>query len=527
MSAGIYQEIRTQWTSGAILTTTFTLGLGYSKQGSHGRRPERRPLVPNHGSGDEDDTRPSVAAADAATIASWDVQAVAQSAADTTASAQEAVTTAGVVASSARHATGITVAAAASAVADIAALAATAVRAEAVARALDVAASAVRALETIAANLPEDVDPDGARRIAAAVAATVAADVIAQAKLTEDAAARVARAVALAAEAAALAAVAAAAIVDLAAGAAEASADVVAGSSAATHTASGVAVESTAHVTDLALRRVAHMRRAPLVPELRRALEQAELRLHYQPMYCMKTGGVVGVEALLRWQHPDRGLLPPSEFLDVAEGPHLVTPVGDWVLEAAVTQAARWQERLGPKAPVMWVNISCDQLGRQHLTRVVDRLLTTTGLAPERLGIEVTERQLARRADDVAGDLTALRDLGVALAVDDFGTGYASLDYLRRFSFDEIKIDRSFVSGLDRDRTDTAVTSSIIALGRSLGLTVVAEGVETQAQYDCLHQLGCAVSQGYLLHRPAAVEAIDDLLNQAAPPEERLGRFVT
>ena len=475
---------------------------------------------------DADGDSRRLAAADASTIASRDVAAVAQSAADTRASAHEAVAASGVVASRAKHATGATVAAAATAAAEIADQAATAVQAEAVARALDVAASAVLALETIAANLPEGVDTDGARKVAAAVAATVAADVIAQAKLTEDAAARVARAVAHAAEAAALAAVAAAGIVDVAAGAAEASADMLAGSSAATQAASGVALESTAHVTELAQRRVALLRRAPLVVELRRALEQDELRLHYQPMYSMKTGAVVGVEALLRWQHPTRGLLPPSEFLDVAEGPHMVTPIGDWVLEAAVTQATAWQRILGLRTPVMWVNISCEQLGRQHLTQVVDRLLTTTGLAPERLGIEVTERQLARRVDAVATDLTALRELGITLAVDDFGTGYASLDYLRRFSFGEIKIDRSFVSGLGQDRTDTAVTSSIIALARSLGLTVVAEGVETQAQYDCLHQLGCGVAQGYLLHRPAPPETVDDLLLPRVNRQGTHGRSV-
>lgn len=455
---------------------------------------------------------PNVAAAEAATAASRDVQAVARSAGDTKASAQRALATAGAVASSTKHATGATVAAAASAAAEVAARAATAVQAQADARALDVAASAIRASETIAANLPDNVDRAGARRVAAEVAATVAADVIVQAKLTEDAAARVAEAVALAAEAAALAAVAAAAIVDVAADAAEASADVLAGSSAATQAASGLAVESTSHVTDLARRRVARLRQAPLVVELTRALDQDELRLHYQPMYDMVTGAVVGLEALLRWQHPTRGLLPPSEFLDVAEGPHLVTPVGDWVLGTAVTQAALWQRAFGERTPVMWVNISCDQLGRQHLTHVVDGLLFQTGLDPGRLGIEVTERQLAQQTDAVRDDLTALRNRGIALAVDDFGTGYGSLAYLRRFTFDEIKIDGSFVSGLDHDRTDTAVTTSIIALGQSLGMIVVAEGVETQAQCDCLHQLGCTVAQGYLLNRPAAPETIDDLL---------------
>ena len=168
---------------------------------------------------------------------------------------------------------------------------------------------------------------------------------------------------------------------------------------------------------------------------------------------------------------------------------------------------------LGDRAPKMWINISCDQLGQQHLPGVVERLLTEAHVAPAAIGLEVTERQLIRKADESAADLGALRDLGVALAVDDFGTGYASLDYLRRFTFDEIKIDSSFVAGLGEDRTDTAVTASIVALGRALDMTVVAEGVETQEQYDRLKDLGCAMSQGYLMHRPAPARDIIDLLH--------------
>jgi EAL domain-containing protein (putative c-di-GMP-specific phosphodiesterase class I) len=252
-----------------------------------------------------------------------------------------------------------------------------------------------------------------------------------------------------------------------------------------------------------------------MVAELLRALEEDELRLHFQPMYSLDTGAIVGVEALIRWQHPTRGLLHPADFLGVAEGPHLVTPIGDWVLETAAAQAAAWQRDVGDHAPVTWVNISCDQLGRRHLTEVVERLLSGSGLAPALLGIEVTERQLARRVDDVADDLLDLRQLGVALAVDDFGTGYASLDYLRRFGFDEIKIDRSFVSGL-QDRTDSAITSSIITLARSLDLTVVGEGVETQAQFDRLRLLGCDVAQGFLLHRPAVADTITTALHGQA-----------
>jgi EAL domain-containing protein (putative c-di-GMP-specific phosphodiesterase class I) len=374
---------------------------------------------------------------------------------------------AGDVASIAKRATASIVAAAALAAADIASRAATAVRAEAATRAVDVAAAATTALETIAAGLADDEDLDVARRVAALVAATVAAEVIAQTKLTDDAATRVALAVTLAADAAAVAAVAAASIVETAAGTAETSAHDVAGSSAATQLASDIAVESTARVATMALHQVALLRQDPMVAELQHALERAELRLHYQPMYDMQTGAIVGVEALIRWQHPTRGLLRPADFFSVAEGVHLLTPVGDWVLDTAINQAADWRQALGEHAPVMWVNISCDQLGRQHLAGFVRELLGHLGLPPSLLGIELTERQLARRVDNVAADLLELRELGVALAVDDFGTGYASLDYLRRFAFDEIKIDRSFVSGL-HDRTNTAVTTSIIALARSI-----------------------------------------------------------
>ncbi|QWZ08679.1 EAL domain-containing protein [Nocardioides panacis] len=469
--------------------------------------------MPTRRSGDDDErAHEIVAAADAATRAADDAHVVALSAADTTLAAQEAVSSASEVASTAKLATAATVAAAARAAAEVAAQAAVAVESDAISRALETAAQAVVALETIAAELSDDVDPDGANRAAAAVAATVAAEVIAQVKATADAAAKVAQAVAVAADEAAMAAATAAAIVDLAAGSAETSAHVVAGSSADTQAASGAVLVSTAHVADLAQRRLATLHQHPMVVELRDALAHNELLLHYQPMYDLATGAIVGVEALLRWQHPRRGLLTPVEFLDVAEGPHLVVPIGDWVIGTAIAQASRWHRALGSRAPVMWVNVSCNQLGQQHLAGLVEAQLTQVGLPASRLGIEVTERQLATRVDDVAGDLVALREVGVGLAVDDFGTGYASLDYLRRFTFDEIKIDGSFIAGLDQDPTDTAVTCSIVALGRALDLTVVAEGVETQAQHDRLRQLGCSVVQGYLFQRPAAAEVIDRVL---------------
>jgi EAL domain-containing protein (putative c-di-GMP-specific phosphodiesterase class I) len=459
-----------------------------------------------------DEGRAIVATADAAASAAHDTAVAARSSAEVTIAAQDAASAAAGVASRARYATATTVAAAASAAAEVAAEAAAAVEADTVVQASKVAAAAVAALESIVADLPETVAPEWARRVAAAVASTVAAEVIAQTRLADDAASKVADAVALAAEGAALAALAAASIVGVAAQTAGDLAHEVADSSAEAEAASSVAVQSTARVADLAMRRANFLYKAPLVVELERALDRDELRLHYQPMYSMRTGAVVAVEALLRWQHPTRGMLPPAEFLDVAEGPQLIIPVGDWVLKTAVEQASRWQRDLGDRAPRMWVNISCDQLGRGHLVGVVERLLDEHRLAPSNLGVEVTERQLARRLDDVASDLSELRALGVPLAVDDFGTGYASLDYLRRFVFDEIKIDRSFVAGLP-DRINVAIISSMIALGDSLGLSVIAEGVETAEQHDQLKGLGCGFTQGYLLHRPATAEVVTTLLD--------------
>ena len=178
---------------------------------------------------------------------------------------------------------------------------------------------------------------------------------------------------------------------------------------------------------------------------------------------------------------------------------------------------------MGSRAPDMWVNIAGQQLGTQRLTETVDEVLDSSGFSPSKLGLEVTERQLVGRSDAVRDDLLGLRRLDVRLAVDDFGTGFASLDYLRRFPFDEIKIDQSFVSGLGSDRTDTAVTASIIALGQSLDLRVVAEGVETPDQFDRLRAMGCNLGQGYLLQRPAPPATIGLLLQQPAQPPETAG----
>jgi EAL domain-containing protein (putative c-di-GMP-specific phosphodiesterase class I) len=474
-----------------------------------GDAPDRTTSEPHAGTGPVD------SAAEAASTAALDARTAAESAADTSLAAGEAAAATAEVARHAKVATATAVAAAAASTAHLAVQTAVAVEAEALALGLDVARSAEQARSVVAAELPADADPQEAREAATTVASAVAEEVVVRAKATADAAAVVADAVVAAADAAFVAAQSAAARVELAADMAAASGRVVAGSSSSTEVATEVVVASTARAASLShrLRGIASLRRVsmvrdPLVEALHGAVARRELRLHYQPIYNLRTGAMSAVEALLRWQHPTRGLLPPAEFLHIAEShPDLVDPVGDWVLATAVSQAQAWQQ-LGNGAPKIWVNISCEQLGNDHLAGFVEQILATAGLAPTVLGLEVTERQLIRQPDAAVADLAALRDLGVSLAVDDFGTGYASLDYLRRFTFDEIKIDRSFVSGLGSDRTDTAVTSAIIALGQSLDMHVVAEGIEVQAQYDQLKRLGCDMGQGYLMQRPAPPETI-------------------
>ena len=464
------------------------------------------------------------AAADAANTALRDAQTAARSAAAVAVATREAAKAAAAVAEGAGLVMTAAVAARASATRETAARAAAAIDLEAISRAADVAAAAAAALETIASEMhPEANEDDEGSDTATAdtVAATVAAAATAEEKAAAEAAATVLSATAAAARTEAEAAEEAAATVDLATDGAAKSRRGVAQAAASSKKASDVVVDSTRRASHLAARvrteamqrSEGELRQATLVAELHDAIASDQLCLHYQPMYSIQTGALVAVEALLRWQHPSRGLLQPGQFLEVAEGRSLMNPIGDWVLTTAVAQAAAWRRSLGDYTPVMWVNISVEQLGRDHLTNLVEQLLSTSGLTRGQLGLEITERQLIRSAPAVAADLTTLRDMGVSLAVDDFGTGYASLDYLRRFAFDEIKIDRSFVAGLGHDKTDTAITSSIVALGRALDLSVVAEGVETQDQHDHLRELGCAVAQGYLLHRPAPAEIVSTLLD--------------
>ncbi|MCW2607897.1 MAG: hypothetical protein JWO60_2590, partial [Frankiales bacterium] len=253
--------------------------------------------------------------------------------------------------------------------------------------------------------------------------------------------------------------------------------------------------------------------------DLARGLAAGELRLHLQPVVQID-GPVVGAEALVRWQHPERGLLPPSEFIPLAESSGLVVELGEWVLREACAHAARWQAA-GLDYEV-GVNLSPHQLAGGRIVDVVRDVLATTGATPERLVLEVTESALMDDPD-AADVLQVLRDLGVRLALDDFGTGYSSLTYLKRFPVDAIKVDRSFVSGLGRDADDEAIVASVVSLARAIGKSVVAEGVETVTQLDVLRSLGVDRAQGFLWSPGLPAEQLDRWLalqaRQPASPQ--------
>ena len=249
--------------------------------------------------------------------------------------------------------------------------------------------------------------------------------------------------------------------------------------------------------------------RLQLLGDLRRGVGAGELRLHYQPRVEVRTGVLAGVEALVRWEHPTRGLLPPSEFIEVAEESGLIRTLGAWILDEAVGQAVRWQREDPDAAPVeMAVNLSARQLADPALVDVVTGALARHRLDPSLLVLEITETALMGDPEAALGALTALRALGVGLAVDDFGTGYSSLTYLKQFPIDELKIDRSFVAGLGSDPGDTAIVASCIQLARALGLRAVAEGVETETQRLALVDLGCDLGQGYHYARPLTADAL-------------------
>jgi diguanylate cyclase (GGDEF)-like protein len=236
---------------------------------------------------------------------------------------------------------------------------------------------------------------------------------------------------------------------------------------------------------------------------LRRAIDQGQLRVYYQPVIDLATGRVTGLEALARWSHPERGVVLPSEFIGVAEETGLIIGLGAYVLIEACTQVARWNSRYPDHPPLtMSVNLSAHQLRAAGLREMVAGALAQSNLSPPLLCLEITETALVEDVESSQAALDALKDLGVTLAVDDFGTGYSSLIYLRRFPVRVLKIDRSFVVGLGTSAEDTAIVAGVVGLARALGLLAVAEGVETPEQAARLHELGCALAQGYHWSEP-------------------------
>ena len=261
----------------------------------------------------------------------------------------------------------------------------------------------------------------------------------------------------------------------------------------------------------------AAIERMAIEGDLRHAVVRNELRLHYQPIVDLRDGSIVGVEALLRWQHPTRGLVSPLDFIAVAEESGLIVPVGRWVLSEACRQVVRWQRETGVSLRLS-VNLSARQLQAPRLAEHVAKTLRSTGVRPADLVLEITESMLVDDADRTIAKLHLLREIGVRLAIDDFGTGYSSLNYLRRLPVDVLKIDRSFVKEIGTESELTSLTGAIVGIGRDLGLETVAEGIEDTVQLDALREMGCAFGQGFLFARPLPPEEVAGVLLRGSVP---------
>jgi len=259
--------------------------------------------------------------------------------------------------------------------------------------------------------------------------------------------------------------------------------------------------------------RVTAVHRLRTANDLHRALTENEFRVVYQPEIDLRSGHVTGVEALVRWHHPERGLVPPGEFIPLAEQTGLIAGIGAWVLDVALAQAIEWQgARHDGASLAVWVNLSARQLGDPGLVELVADALNRHGVEAAQLGLEITETALLEDAEGAVTALSSLRELGVRLAVDDFGTGYSSLSYLKRLPVDAVKIDRSFVDGLAVDGDDSAIVAAVSGMARALRLTTIAEGVENLEQLQALRRLGCDLAQGYFFTTPQPPAHISRLL---------------
>jgi diguanylate cyclase (GGDEF)-like protein len=245
--------------------------------------------------------------------------------------------------------------------------------------------------------------------------------------------------------------------------------------------------------------------RMGVLADLHHALDKEQFVLHFQPKARLGDGRVTGVEALIRWRHPVRGLVPPDRFIPLLEETGLIVPVGDWVIRHACETLAAW-DRQGLPGLSMAVNISARQLRSPDLLATLQRILGDTGIVPRRLELELTESMLVEDSEATGAVLSGIKSMGMPVAIDDFGTGQSSLSYLKRFNIDVLKIDRSFVRDIPGDLDDCAISEAVVALARALRLTVVAEGVETEAQAEFLRDIRCDSMQGYLLSRPLPAE---------------------
>lgn len=250
-----------------------------------------------------------------------------------------------------------------------------------------------------------------------------------------------------------------------------------------------------------------------LATGLRKALEQQEFQLYYQPQIEISTGRVIGAEALIRWCHPEAGMISPASFIPVAEESGLIVPIGDWVLQEACYEVARWRD-LGMLAPVVAVNLSALQFARGNIEQAVIKAVQQAGIQPQMLELELTESIMLHNTDSVLATVKRLKQQGFYFTIDDFGTGYSSLQYLKSFDVDKLKIDQSFVRDIINNEDDAAIVRAIIQMAKGLGLKTIAEGVETAEALAVLAQYQCDEVQGYYLARPMPAAQFREFLLQ-------------